>query len=64
MKKFLKALNGSLELKIKSPAHETHDASITIILFFFFPSLYVKIQLHVIMKTEPSYTFQKEEGHH
>jgi len=43
--------------KIKSLAHETHDASITIILFFFFTS-YIKSELHVIMKTEPSYTFQ------
>jgi len=42
MTKFLKALNGSLDSKIKSLAHEIHDASITIILFFSFTSLYIK----------------------
>jgi len=57
MTEFLKALKGSLDSKIKSLAHETHDASITIFYFFFFTSLYIKSQLHVIMKTEPSYTF-------
>lgn len=43
-----------VKLKIKFLAHETHETSIKIILFI----NYIKSQLHVIMKTEPSYIFQ------
>ena len=47
-----------LTLKKKSIAHETHEASITIIILFSSFHHLQKSQLYVIMKIEPSYIFQ------
>ena len=44
--------------KIKSLSHETHDARLTIIILFSSLHHLHKSQLHFIMKTKPSYTFQ------
>ena len=51
-------LSNESQLKRKSLAHETHEASLNNNLI----TSFTKSQLHVIMKTEPSYTFQQLLG--
>ena len=50
---------GALTIKINFLEHETHDSSITkIFLFSSLHQLHEIMITHVIMKIEPSYTFQ------